>query len=276
VSTQIFINYRRDDAAAEAASIASKLRGWFGEASVFFDTSSIEAGVQWPDAVERALEAARVVLVLIGPDWLRAGANEWGQRRIDSEADWVRRELAYSLSSSNKVLIPTLLRGAKMPPPSVLPTDLARLPSCNALALTPTDIESCSLLRDALSKYVPIAGSGYPKQMKFERASSEAIDRALATDLQSWRCVQATAWGETNRSANYLVRDFEFASFTEAVRFMIAVAPQFEVAYHHPLWENAWRRLTVRLSTWDLNWEISQLDLAQARYLESRFSEIGP
>ena len=49
------------------------------------------------------------------------------------------------------------------------------------------------------------------------------------------------------------------------------VAPQFELSYHHPLWENVWRKLTVRLSTWDLNWKVSQLDLAHARFLEREY-----
>ena len=52
---------------------------------------------------------------------------------------------------------------------------------------------------------------------------------------------------------------------------MMKVAPQFEVSYHHPLWEHVWRRLTVRLSTWDLGWDISLHDLKFARYLESKF-----
>ena len=283
VSTRVFISYRRNDAAAEAASIASQLRAWFGETAIFFDTSSIEAGAQWPDAIERALEATRVVLALIGPDWLRAGADEstpagrcsvCEQPRFDSESDWVRRELAYSLGSENKVVIPVLLRGAKMPPASVLSADLAMLSSCNALSLAAYDVDTCLLLRDAVSEHVPLGGTGDLGQMKFERASPEAIDNALATDLRLWRLVTGPECGKPDGSAKCLMRDLQFPSYTEAARFMIRVAPQFEISSHHPTWEHVWRTLTVRLSTWDLGWDISLSDLTLARYLESKFTAV--
>jgi pterin-4a-carbinolamine dehydratase len=110
--------------------------------------------------------------------------------------------------------------------------------------------------------------------MKLERATPDAIERALATDLGSWRLARGPGTDNADRSANYLVRDFTFPSFTDAVRFMMAVAPQFEVAYHHPSWENEWRRLTVRLTTWDLHSNISLLDIMLARFLESRFNSM--
>ena len=121
VSTRVFIGYRRDDAAAEAARIASQLRAWFGETTVFFDTSSIEVGAQWPDAIERALETTRVMLALIGPDWLRVGANEWGQRRIDSESDWVQEGTRLLVWIGEQGSHSCASQGAMMPPASVPP-----------------------------------------------------------------------------------------------------------------------------------------------------------
>src|SRR6202166_4310326 len=39
-------------------------------ANVFLDTRSIRSGVQWPEYIQNALDAANVVIALIGPLWL--------------------------------------------------------------------------------------------------------------------------------------------------------------------------------------------------------------
>jgi hypothetical protein len=65
----------------------------------------------WPSQIEGGLRDSKAVLAVIGPDWLRAGTDEWGQRRIDEKADWVRKELASALGGAKKV-IAVLVRGA--------------------------------------------------------------------------------------------------------------------------------------------------------------------
>lgn len=122
-----FINYRRDDAAAEAQLIAESLRRAGGKHAVFMDSTSIDPGAKWPDRIRLALEESHTVIVVIGPGWLRAGINEWGQRRIDIEADWVRREIATTQPDCQKVLIPVLFGGGRMPPKSTLPLEIADL-----------------------------------------------------------------------------------------------------------------------------------------------------
>src|SRR5581483_1598221 len=128
MNPSIFINYRRDDAGSEAMLVRDAVRHEFGDDFVFMDTSSLQAGAVWPEEIEAGLRSATAVLVVIGPDWLRAGSNAWGQRRIDQETDWVRRELAYALSESKKV-IPVLVRDAKIPPAEALPEPLRLLPT---------------------------------------------------------------------------------------------------------------------------------------------------
>jgi hypothetical protein len=98
------------------------------------DTSSIQAGTKWPDEVHRALNASETVIVVIGPEWLRAGSNEKGQRRIDQENDWVRQEVSVALKE-NKRVIPVLVRGATMPAADTLPECINSLPQRQKLDL---------------------------------------------------------------------------------------------------------------------------------------------
>jgi hypothetical protein len=80
------------------------------------------------------LECAAVVLAVIGKDWLRA-ANEFGQRRIDFDDDWVRTELSLALGDSEVTVIPVLVDGAQMPPARALPTSIVDVATRNAVVL---------------------------------------------------------------------------------------------------------------------------------------------
>ncbi len=68
VKIVVFVSYRRDDAAAEAGLILSALREQMPAEVVFKDTSSIVGGDDWPTEIEAALNAAHIVVVVIGPD----------------------------------------------------------------------------------------------------------------------------------------------------------------------------------------------------------------
>lgn len=123
----IFISYRREESAAEAASLRAAIREKIGSDLVFMDTSSIELGSKWPDLIRNSLKRAATVLVVIGREWIRSN-DEWGRRRIDLQCDWVRQEIAMALSTGKRV-IPVLTDGARMPPKEALPEVLTDLPS---------------------------------------------------------------------------------------------------------------------------------------------------
>lgn len=108
---QVFLCYRRIDTLAEAERIQLAIDTHFGAGAAFRDESSVESGNEWPDVLESALESARVVLILIGKRWW--DQNEQGNRPIDREEDWVRREIKRSLESKNGRVIPVLLNGQK-------------------------------------------------------------------------------------------------------------------------------------------------------------------
>ena len=64
----------------------------FGADRVFMDVQGIEPGVDFVEAIERALVSCEILIVLIGKDWLATDAA--GRRRLDDPADFVRLETA--------------------------------------------------------------------------------------------------------------------------------------------------------------------------------------
>ena len=62
----IFISYRRSDTAGHAGRLLDRLLQWWDADAVFFDTHTIEAGEAFPDVLEQAVDAARLMLVVIG------------------------------------------------------------------------------------------------------------------------------------------------------------------------------------------------------------------
>ncbi|MGH8719638.1 MAG: toll/interleukin-1 receptor domain-containing protein, partial [Burkholderiales bacterium] len=68
----IFISYRREDAAGHAGRLFDRLSEHFGRDRVFMDVSGIEPGVDFVEAIETAVGACEVLVVIVGKDWLKA------------------------------------------------------------------------------------------------------------------------------------------------------------------------------------------------------------
>jgi CHASE2 domain/TIR domain len=135
-ASEFFISYRREQSAWPGRILCGELTKRFGESSVFMDTDSIDAGQQWPNQIENAIQRSSVVLVLIGPGWLDV-RNAEGDRRLDDPGDWVRLEIEAALAAPKVVVVPVLLDGAKVPDAQDLPESLRPLAERNAVALTP-------------------------------------------------------------------------------------------------------------------------------------------
>jgi TIR domain-containing protein len=129
----VFVSYRRDDAASEAASIASQLRQRIGNDAVYLDVASNPPGVIWPEELRNAHAAAHCVVVVIGPRWLSM-TDENGERRLDDKDDLVRHEIALALSSG-KTVVPVLVDGAVEPRADMLPEALKKLTERQAVSL---------------------------------------------------------------------------------------------------------------------------------------------
>lgn len=131
---RIFISYRRSDTSGSATAIRKTLLERFGEQSIFQDVEGIAPGAEFPATLRDELKRAAVVLAVIGRNWLLA-ANEYGQRRIDFEDDWVRTELSLALQDPEVTVVPVLVDGADMPPARALPQSLMDLCTRNAVSL---------------------------------------------------------------------------------------------------------------------------------------------
>jgi TIR domain len=124
----IFISYRRKDAGGYAGRLHDELVRRYGRDAVFMDIDSISGGVDFKQRIHEALEASEIALVLIGEAWTAPGADH-ETRRIDSEDDLVRREVAAALAHENVVVVPVVVEGARLPEAADLPPDVSSLPA---------------------------------------------------------------------------------------------------------------------------------------------------
>jgi len=277
----IFISYRRDDAAPEAIALSGAIRNQFGDESVFMDTKSLAGGDQWPDVLRQAVHNAETVIVVIGPEWVRV-ADQWGQRRIDQPDDWVRQEITAAFETAEKVVIPVLVRGAKLPPPGAVPESIRPVLSRQVIEIRRDywnhDIQL--LLAQLHSKVLPAETrefdpSPYPRDHPEgpEPIAPDRLERLLDTDLKRWKVVESPLPENPSATRVELFRELRFKSFPGAIAFMGLVAPGCEIAAHHPRWENIWKTLRVYITTWDIDHRISDRDVQLARYFDRAYSE---
>lgn len=142
----IFISYRRGDSINFSQSLAALLGKKFGQKEVFIDITTIQAGQYFPQEIYRALQAADLVLLVIGPYWASI-TDENQKRRLDNPVDFVRQEVELAFSY-NKPVIPLLIQGTKMPELQDLPLTLYPLKTKVPLSLQ--DINDKDALRSLL------------------------------------------------------------------------------------------------------------------------------
>jgi hypothetical protein len=132
----VFISYRRGDSAGYAGRLYDRLSSRFGDEQIFMDIDTIEPGVDFVQRITQAMTSCRVVLVIIGPDWLTA-ADRDGNRRLDDPRDYLRMEITEALTRDVRV-IPVLVHGASMPSSTDLPDELQGLATRHAQELSDT------------------------------------------------------------------------------------------------------------------------------------------
>jgi hypothetical protein len=119
---RIFVSYRREDTRGDAGRLTDNLKAQFGGKQIFRDVETIEAGMDFVDAINKAVGSSAALLAVIGPMWLKVTDRD-GRRRIDDPNDFVRLEIAAALSRNIRV-IPVLVGGATMPKAEELPAPL--------------------------------------------------------------------------------------------------------------------------------------------------------
>ena len=118
----IFISYRREDSAGWTGRLSEQLKSRFGSKYIFMDIDTIAPGVDFTDALQKAVSSCNVLLAIIGPKWATA-ADKSGKLRIEDPNDWVRVEIAAALKR-NIPVIPVLVGGATIPTMDLLPDEL--------------------------------------------------------------------------------------------------------------------------------------------------------
>lgn len=135
---RIFVSYRRADQPALAELLVRELQPELLGDRVFLDKEELEPGTVFPKRIQRAIESAPVFLALIGAQWNPLVAE--GTYRLDDVDDYVRREVALGLecaaADNERLFVPVLFDGAKMPTTAELPKCLHRLTMYQALVLS--------------------------------------------------------------------------------------------------------------------------------------------
>jgi pterin-4a-carbinolamine dehydratase len=110
-------------------------------------------------------------------------------------------------------------------------------------------------------------GDEYPKPRRSKAGTHPISDEELVRTL---RYDDFEGWYIDNlgfADAQYLVKKFEFQSFTQATAFMALAAEHCRVVAHYPEWRNVFKHVTVSLTTWDAGRRITIYDLNLALFM---------
>ena len=270
----IFISYRRDDSSLVAIALAETLRYRVGADKVFLDEDSLQDGEIWTERLEKAVARAKVVLAIIGPDWLTA-SDKFGRRRLDIEGDWVRKELLFA-NQHDVEIIPLLIgEGTNAPPKEGLPDALSWLSAIQIKRFHNDDWHSgISSLVDTLINhhgFVDIQREQVlPEPGIKKREEPPLNEHVLAQELE-----QLEGWEpiESRYPPRREIRKlFHFKSFKAAIDFMMKAVPNIqEHPVHHPRWENQYKTVTVYFSTWDAGSKVTKYDIDAAKMMDKTY-----
>lgn len=135
----------------------------FGTTKVFMDVDAIQVGRDFRKAIHENVGECSILLAVIGSEWVDARSAD-GVRRLDCESDYVRLEIAAALRR-DILVVPVLVRGARMPNADQLPEDIRDLAYRNAVELTHARWKSdVHVLSQALAPCLEEAPSPVPAQ----------------------------------------------------------------------------------------------------------------
>ncbi len=154
---EFFINYRTQDGKEAARTFDAELSDRFGTDSVFRAQKSIAPGTKWVDMLVGGVRRCRVLLALIGTDWVDAPHQKRpGRRALTDPKDWVRREIEEAFAAG-ALVVPVLLgRQMAQLDPLRLPASLKPLADCQYERYTTRTAEAdLTRLGDRLVRQVP-------------------------------------------------------------------------------------------------------------------------
>jgi pterin-4a-carbinolamine dehydratase len=270
----IFISYRRQDSSISSRWLYESLRLAFGSESVFLDTDSIRAGDDWPEKINQALKSASILIVVIGPTWLRL-QDQFGRRRLDLADDWVRGEIRHALEHE-LTIIPVLVQDAELPAREGLPEDIVGILNSQIINIRENSWQrdrKCLLdVLEAQGLRVKIEDIIYPVPTVHPNALTDAELTSALARLPGWEVVKRPNNRAKTGEAIELHRYYAFHNFEDAIHFMATAARYISRINHHPDWRNVYRTVFIWLSTWNIGHKPSTYDIQLAEYFDSLYS----
>jgi pterin-4a-carbinolamine dehydratase len=271
----IFLSYRRSDTTPYALAVKAELEQRLRTALVFVDVHRIQGGEHWPASLDSALARARVLIALIGPNWLGHDKAK-AKPRIFDDNDWVRKELRYFLREKPEAVLPILVDGTSLSNIK-LPEDLAALRDVQPLKLTPAQwkdsiVGICNRLIERFDFQPAAFAPQNPGVSHFRQLTAPldavALDKFLKEAICDWKLDFVYGPDESAVLTQWLVRTYDFRTFEEAVQFLQTGALECAKLNHHPTWENCFKKVVVRTTTWNAGYRITQFDVELARRLD--------
>lgn len=204
--TDVFISYRRGDSAYAATRIQQQLQGALPHLSIFIDRE-MPGGEAWSQRLDQALAECRIVVVLIGSDFV----SEFERRAATpGETDYMRLELETAIDLK-KWLVPVVLGAGDMPAPQRLPPKLHALTSAQAVFAPATSFSAAmDCLATALVKRLGVDPNQEAKADDWRallRRWADALQWALlwtllaglAGEVLAWRVADLGPWPAARR-----------------------------------------------------------------------------
>ena len=140
-----------------------RLANHFGREDIVRDIDSIAPGDDFVKVIDHHVVSCDVMLVVIGTRWISI-TDEDGRRRLDDQADFVRREIEAALQRDIRV-IPILVDGATMPRSEQLPPQPGQPQSPSSCCFKPDRFQDDT---DRLLRYLDKAVSQEKKKRHSE------------------------------------------------------------------------------------------------------------
>jgi hypothetical protein len=131
----IFLSYRRTGTSDVTGRIYDRLVQDFPPDRVFKDVDSIPLGLDFREHLADSVSRCRILLAVIGRDWLEEDPAAGGTRLADP-ADFVRIEIEAALERGIPV-VPVIVQGAHIPAAEALPESLRGLAYRQGIAVRP-------------------------------------------------------------------------------------------------------------------------------------------
>ena len=159
ITGNIFISYRREDAAAYAGRLCDHLSALFGADRVFMDLDDISPGKNFAQTIDETLAGCDAALVVIGPRW----RDILLVRLPEQKTDYVCHEIEAAIAR-NITVVPVLVGGATTAQLNDLPGPLASLPMYQAVELRDNSFkDDCVRLAQSLGSAPDRAGTALHK-----------------------------------------------------------------------------------------------------------------